>query len=147
MSSDDEKSPMQLGFEFAPVSAAASAPGLVVARKAAALAAVVSTARRDVALCVPLPLGVGEKRRPGRCYRAADVAWPRILDRVGPGGKDSDACPGSKFPNVLEADLAEPGAELVGRDPDRRLRPAREREDGAAARGRDPAELLEERDH
>jgi hypothetical protein len=58
-------------------------------------------------VCVPFLSVCNEKRRPGRCYRAADVAWPRILDGVGSSGKDGDAGARRKLLDVLEADLAE----------------------------------------
>jgi hypothetical protein len=51
-----------------------------------------------------------EKRRPGRCYRAADVAWWRILDGVASGGKNGDPGSRGQLLHVAEADLAEPGA-------------------------------------
>src|SRR4029078_8642717 len=70
-----------------------------------------------------------------------------MLCGVGARGKVSAAGSRGELLDVFEADLAETGAKRVGWNPDRRLGPAREREYGAAARRRDSAELLEERDH
>src|SRR4029079_9087509 len=109
MSSEDEKSPMQLGFEFAPVSAAARAPGLAVARKAAVLAAVVSAARMGCRMCVP-SVSFGRKTTSGPVLPRRGRRLARIRKGVGSGGKDGDAGSRRELLDVLEADLAETGA-------------------------------------
>ena len=65
---------------------------------------------------------------------------------VVPGGKDGDRSR-CELLDVAEADLAEAGAELLGRDPDRSLGSPRRRRRSRCRPARHAAELLEERDH
>ena len=88
-----------------------------------------------------------EKRRPGRCYRAADVARLKIRTGVFPSGKERGAGTGGELLEVSEPDPLETGAKGLGRHPDRRLRSSGEREDRPPSGRRHTAELLEERDH
>src|SRR3954471_10564319 len=94
----------------------------------------------------PFPV-TGEKRRPGRCNRAADVAWPEILIGATLGGKDHGAAPGPELANILEARPREERQKLLARRPDGGLRPTGERKECMPAGGGHPTQLGDERDH
>src|ERR1051325_9319273 len=73
--------------------------------------------------------------------------WPKRLTPDGFAGKKRGFGACLKVRKVREPTRSELCAQPFRRDPDRRVRPAGEREDHRAARRRDPCELVEERDH
>jgi hypothetical protein len=58
--------------------------------------------------CCPEVFAESIKRRPGRCYRAADVAWRESLAVVAAHGKERGSVSGGQLLEILESDLSKP---------------------------------------